>query len=289
MADNIKEEVVPEQTIMPEIENDEFDFIVTDENEPEVDQEKVELQTKLAEQQAKLDELMAAQNNVQMDNASQKQMEELANVLKTSIQSAQPEKPSADPQAEYMKLVEDVRSNWHSDPAGNALKLVEPLMSQMQQKMSSKVSTLELKTSKLAALSSPDKPIYDKYADEVEQLVSSLPPSENTYQEAIKAVKANHMDDLVNDMVNQKLDELLAAKGLQNPANPSAVAQQSDVTLAGHNSSTNAQRAAEQKVRITATEQQKLQKYAITHSINWDVPKYRNMLVNAYKAGSLKI
>jgi len=279
------DEVVQDE--MPEVENDEFSFVVTDDNE-NVDPAKLETETKLAEQQAEIERLTALNAQTKVENTSQTQMDELANVIKTSMTASQPKEVAVDPQADYMKSLEDIRTNWHSDQVGNVIKIVEPLMTQMQNQMNTKVSTLELKTSKLAAVNGADKDIYTKYNAEVEQIASTLPPTENTYQEALKVVKANHMDDLVNDMVNEKLDALLAAKGLATSNSPATIASQADATLSGTNPTGNAALANAQKAKINSEEEKMLKTYALQHSINWDVPKYRNMLVNTYKANPTK-
>lgn len=283
MADEVK--VEEEQIITPQVEDDEFNYVVTDEEEKPVDEEKLKIQTELAEAQAEIDKLRQMSQSANIENTSQKQMEELANVIKNSMQSAIPSPPQVNPQEDYLKKVEEIRKDWHSDPAGNVLKLIEPLMQQMQGSVNSRVNTMAMSTSKTLAVSGADAGIYSKYSDEVEAIASSLPPSETVYQDAIKQVKANHLDDIIAE----KVAEQLAGKVTENKLTPDQVAQRADTTLSGAPQVGNAQVAAEQKSRITKAEEAKLQQYALQKGIPWHVEKYRNLIVKNYKNGGIRV
>jgi len=80
------------------------------------------------------------------------------------------------------------------------------------------VASSQTQLSRELALSNPSyKKIYDKYSNEIEEIVSAVPvqsrlQNPKIYHQAIELVKARHVDEVVNEELETKLQAMLEEK-----------------------------------------------------------------------------
>lgn len=167
--------------------------------------------------EAKLAELTAskaANDNSQLQSQALMETLESVKALQTQIaggikvDAGDNETPAFDFDAHQKKLNKDV---W-ADPAKAINEYLNPVIGDLNSKLSglgNSVSKAENKSEML--LSDENRAFYVKYKDEVEALAKKS-MSASAYSDAIKQVKFENMDDLVQ----AKVDAALAAAG--NPA-----------------------------------------------------------------------
>lgn len=181
------------------VEGEDFSLEIVDEIADEVDK-TAELEVEIAALKAKNEELMSAPpvNTEEVGFAA------LAEELK---KMQKPEAPVAqNPGVDYTKVVEDTAKNFYADPTKSVLNLLTPVVTQMQTESDAKLNDQAMQISQLTVLSTPgDKELYIKYKAEVDEVAGGLPPSAQVYQKALSQVKTAHVDDLVNERVQEAL------------------------------------------------------------------------------------
>jgi len=274
---------------LPGFAEEEFEIEIVDPAAPQKEEATIKLEQQMAEQQALIEKL---QNEKAQAAPPANDMDKLADLLSQRLGPVPtgPTEPTAEQkQQEYLKLVEGVRQNFHADPTGNVLKLIEPVLQQVQEQNQEMIQKQSLKISELSAYNSPDAPYMQKYGDEVRQLVATLPPSGNVYQQALAQVKVNHTDDIIAERVQAALDEALA-KARGQEVTPAEVQQQAPFSLATQQGTPAAASIVQkQKVQVSIAEQNKLKQFAMNHMLSWDNPQHQNLILKQYKEGSIRI
>lgn len=118
------------------------------------------------------------------------------------------------------------------------LMLEDPVRAQqlvMERQMAPLLTTVASSQAQLSrelALSNPAyKKVYDKYSNEVEQMVAAVPvqtrlQNPKIYHQAIELVKARHVDEVVNEELESKLQSMLEEKLKEYGISPGAKSQQ---------------------------------------------------------------
>jgi hypothetical protein len=118
------------------------------------------------------------------------------------------------------------------------LMLEDPVRAQqlvMERQMAPLLTTVASSQAQLSrelALSNPAyKKVYDKYSNEVEQMVAAVPvqtrlQNPKIYHQAIELVKARHVDEVVNEELESKLQSMLEEKLKEYGISPGAKPQQ---------------------------------------------------------------
>ena len=211
----MEDEIIIEDNAIPvpEPENDQFDpeLDIVDKVEP-AQQIDPNAQA-LAEAQAKIAQLEAtAQGTAPMSQIA----EQLAAMAKPpQVVAPKVEEPPID----YKKIFEDVDGKFYESPSQNILKILTPVIESLNSKQAVKDADNAKIISQLSIANDPEsKVIYDKYKDEVDQAVSSLPPTVDVYQKAVQSVRANHSQDIILEQATKLAEEMvakaLAEKGL---------------------------------------------------------------------------
>jgi len=78
------------------------------------------------------------------------------------------------------------------------------------------ISSTATITSKQVALNNEtNKTIYDRYGEEVERLVKTLPPTPDVYEKAFQQVGVQHMNEILEERIQAAVAE--ATQGLTKP------------------------------------------------------------------------
>lgn len=265
---------------LPEIEDEQFEIQVTD-DEPMSEAEK-----QLAELKTKLEEAEAAKQALEQQTVERSAEDPIAKLAALLEKNNTPAPPSnnqvQDFQAQYQKIIEDTRNNFHSDPTQSVINLVAPLLNQMEQKMEQTSSVTDKLTSKLSVVQGEDAGFYTKYKDEVEGLAAGI-QGKDSYQKAVAQVKLMHMDEIVQEQVNKRLEEAIAASVGETPAD---IQRKAPFTL-GNRQTAPAQAAQKQTIRISTAEERRGREFANSHMLSWDNPQHKAIIVKKIKSGEI--
>jgi len=263
--------------VVPDIENEEFKLEIIDEvDESAPDEKTLALEARLAEMEAEnaryKEQANAPKGNEQMDIASALAAE-MAKLNKPSVE----QKPKAE--IDYGKLFETVNKNFYSDPSKGIVDVMTPLIQSMDEKYSGTFNKQAATISKLTMLGDPQGSAdYVKYKDEIEQLVSTSPPSEQVYSNALKAVRANHFDDIMQEKVAAQI-ALMTEKAEANiaKANPPLSANFTNATQV------QAAHAKKNTGRLTQGQATTAAKWAMNKGYNWSDPEDQEWVVKYLK------
>jgi hypothetical protein len=190
---------------VPDPNTDDFDIAIVEPGQEEESSEPSweEKLAALAEKNKELETKLGQQ--APMDQLAQ----QLASLAKPQVVEKKEEpKPN---QIDWASLTKKIDSDFYSSPSKNILELVTPIFEQMQTKSAKDNAEKDKVISKLATANDPKyAPIYNDYKDEVEQLVNTLPPHTNVYQEAVEKVRSNHYSEIMEKDVQARVDELVA-------------------------------------------------------------------------------
>lgn len=107
--------------------------------------------------------------------------------------------------------------------------------------------------------------VFGRYKGEIEQFVKGLPPEQQGHPQvwdyALEQVKLRHQDDIVNETVQSKVEELVQARlkelGFdgESQQKPAAVAKKPSYVGSGQGAANVKQRAATRKVYVSAEDE----------------------------------
>lgn len=232
------------------VEDESYSVEIVDETQ-EVD--------KTAALEAEIAELKAAQAVAPAPAAPQ--TDEGFAALAQEIRKLQPAPVQATPEpgVDYNSVVAGVRKDFYGDPTDSVLTLLNPIATGLKEEQDSKFAKQAVQISKLTVLATDeDKGLYVKYKDDVEAIAATLPPSENTYQEALQHIRLKYAKDLVQEQVDAALAQAISAA--EANVTPGVTAQrQAPVTLA----TTPAKPTPTQNRSLNAAQWQDLQQQAL--------------------------
>lgn len=154
--------------------------------------------------------IKAAEEGVNPVKQFGKQLEQVVQRVGTVY----PQQQVSQPQETAEQRIQRLNNMWMENPAK---AYEEQSREQLRPVLDIMFSTQAALSRDLALMDPNQKPIYDKYRDEVEQEVTRIPPQERiqeprVYQTAIQRVKARHSDELtqsaIEEAVNKRLQEL---------------------------------------------------------------------------------
>lgn len=212
-----------------------------------------ELEAKNAELEARIAELSAAPPApapaVEAHNPG---FSELAAELRKMQEPKEAPKP-----VDYNQIIEETSKNFYGDPTKSVLNLLTPVVQELKTESDAKLNTQAKQISKLTVLAQEEeKNLYVKYKDDVEQITSTLPPSENVYQQALDQVRIKYSKQIVDEAVAARLAEVTEAAERQAVA---SAPRQAPVTLA----TTPAKAPAPASPSLTANQWADLQRQAL--------------------------
>jgi hypothetical protein len=188
---------------------------------------KDEILQALIEERKKLAESQASASTEPVSALTQT-MKELLGKVTPQQQPVQPgyTRLPQQPMSPEMQMSEKEFSEYISNMMiENPLKAQQLVLERQMAPLLNTFATSQAQLSRELALSSPtNKRIYDKYANEVEELVAATPvatrlQNPKIYHQAIEIVKARHVDEVVNEELEARvqalLDDKLKAMGLQ--------------------------------------------------------------------------
>lgn len=204
------EEVVVEEEESAEEEEDFKIYIEGQDDIPEEEpEEEGPSKEELLAQLNRLQEQQAAATNQLGDRQTlEKGFQDLASVL-TKQQA--PQAP-AQPTENWDQVKKRLAHDFYNDPMAaieEALKFaiqteVAPAFQQTQELLSKTAMT----TSRQIAETNPtNKLILEKYRDEVDSAVRSLPPTPDVYEKACQQVGMNHFTDIMQEQVQAMIQE----------------------------------------------------------------------------------
>ncbi len=270
-------EVIGKEEVTPEFENEEFTLEVVEEGatETQTDEEKLALEAKIAEMEAENAKYKAQMDELSKASPPRESVSAIAEELRKLAQPA-PAKPE-ETQTDFKKLFEDVDKNFYTSPSKSVVDVVTPIVQSMDKKYTDVIAKQALNISKLTVLyDESSKGDYIKYKDEVESIVSSLPPSESVYAEALKTVRANHFDDILAEKVQAQV-EAMAQKAEQN------VQQQQAATPQFTNAAQVQQARAKNVMRITPNQEAAARKWAMIKGYDWSDPAEKEWVLKYLK------
>jgi hypothetical protein len=201
-------EVTTEAVADPDIpvEGEGFEVVVGPESDPE--DKTAELEAKNNELAAQLEALKAAQQTAVPATDGFSELAAEIRKIGTPVQAA-PEAPQG---TDYETLLKEVGQDFYKDPAMNVARIVGPAVNDVKMAAQAQIDQQAMQISKLTVLNTPgDKDLYVKYKDEAEELAAKSANKAQAYQDAMKQVKANHMDELIAAQVEEKLNEAISA------------------------------------------------------------------------------
>lgn len=215
----------------PEDVDAEVEYVVIDEGQSQAG--PTDYEAKLAEMeqanqalQAQLEQASVAPPQAQTDPQIASVLEMLAK--QNAPQKEEPAKPAFNLEEHFKKL----DGNFYTSPSQSAAQAVAPYLQEINDAFSKKAKEQELKIGQLLVMSDPtSREDYNKYRGEVDELVKGMAPSEDTYSKALKMVRANHVDDIVQDKLSERIAELEAKLAAQT-ANPVMAPTQATYTNA---------------------------------------------------------
>lgn len=251
---------------VPALEDENFDIEVMD-DVPQKDDATLALEARIAELEAEKQTLVSTP----LPPSSGNDISALAaEIAKMQSRPAEVAKPQMDVNA----LVEEVNKGFYDNPSAGVMKLLDPIVKSMQEQNASGNAKRDLQISKLSVLADESvKGVYGQYTDEIEAYVASKPASETVYREAIKAVQADHMEDIIAAQVNAKLEEALAAASSQ-----AAPAKAPQFTNATGVQRTPPEQAVKKNLPYKS-DVPKVKEWMMTQGINWNDTEDRDWAV----------
>lgn len=250
MADN----VVPEVPDVP-VPDEGFSVALVDEI-PGPEDKTTELEAKIAELEAQNAALAQAPPPESPADAGFAALAAELKSLKTPTPVTEPDQSGPD----YNEVIKDTSKNFYNDPTKSVLNLMTPVVQQLKQENDKRANSQAMQISKLTVLSTPgDKEFYVKYQAEVDSIAGSLPPSESAYQEALAKAKVLHVDDIVNEQVEARVNAALEQATVQAQASVAQTQRQAPTTL----STIPTKAPAQSKPSLTKLQWQDLQRQAL--------------------------
>lgn len=232
-----------------QVEDENFSLEIVDETQPVDNTSALE---------AEIAELKAAQA-VPVQAAPQ--TDEGFAALAQEIRKLQPAPVAAAPApgVDYTQVVAGVKKDFYGDPTESVLTLLNPIATGLKEDQDARFAKQALQISKLTVLSTDeDKNLYMKYKEDADAIAATLPPSENTYQQALDHVRLKYSKDLVQEGVDAALAQAVATAEA-NVTVQQPVHRQAPVTLA----STAPKPAPTQNRSLNAAQWQDLQQQAL--------------------------
>lgn len=253
----MSEEQVEEQVTADALySDDEIEVFVNDDEQGANDPQSqliAELKAKQAELSAQVDPVQAMRTAVQElgKNLAPQQTPVDVSVRANGVQ-------------DWNAYKEQFNQKVFEDP----FQMVTDLVSKSAEMQSASVANQNLAYSKRIVMIDPaTSGHYKKWADEVEREVAKMPVSvrasnPNVYEDALKVVRANHIDELIEEKLAQASPQPAAARPVARPAAYSE---------AGRASVPVAQAAPAQKsqVRVSAAKMAEISAYAA----EWGIPE----------------
>ena len=164
--------------------------------------------------------------------AISKGFKELGDVLKNN-QTVQPQMPIQQPGESDEEFAERLKEALFSEDPLPALK---EAVQRFTQPALAQANYTAMELAKKVMVLDPEKgPIFKKYQSEIEDFIKTLPPNVQTnpgvYDYAYKEIYSRHIDEIVEERVKQKEQELL--QKLQQQQQPSKTSQKKGPYMVG--------------------------------------------------------
>ena len=264
MADIVLDDQIPVEPA--QFDNEDFTVeVVDDDGAAAKDDATLALEAKIAEMEQKQGEYLTTIEGLQANSAQGQSMASLAQEIKNMAAPAAVAPDPAQPQVDYGALIESTDKNFYNSPSKSTLDITSPLFQSMDQKINEATARNMVSMSKMVVLTDDSmKGDYIKYKDEVDKFVAGSPPSEDIYSKALRAVRGNHIEDIIAEKVAAQM--LTITEKAEASATEAAKPAQPQFTNA-----TQVQQAQAKKVmRITPRQQEIARKFAITKGYDWN-------------------
>lgn len=261
MADGLEMEMELDEPQVPAVENEEFSVEVVNEG-TEQDAEKLALEAKIAE----LEQQTVALTQAQPVDQTAALVEALSALRQPTPSPPLPESNAGAPQIDLKSLMVEANKEYFADPAQSTLKLVAPLLEQVQAQNKADSDSKSVKISMLTAMNDPgSKDIFTKYKDEIEATVAAdASPDADVYQRAIGKVKSNHFDDILQEKAEALVAEALAkAQGTVAKTPPF-----SNATIPPAGGSVDARVIS--KAKVTAAQDKRIKQIALEKGLSYE-------------------
>ena len=181
------------------VEDEGFALVVGEGDESEGDK-TAELEAQNAELQAKLTAATAVPV-VPNDGFA----ELAAEIRKIAPAPAAPAVPQ---ETNYEEFLKQKGVDFYKDPALTSAAIAAQIVQDSLSPAQAQIEVQAAQISKLTLLNTPgESELYIRYKDEIEAFALESKSKGTSYQDAMKVVKANHIDDLIADQVTAKLAE----------------------------------------------------------------------------------
>ncbi len=255
---------------VPEIEEEGYELIVDEGEESENADPTLELEARNTELQAQIDALKSQNTAPTADVGFAALADELKKIGGKPTEATAPLEKGPD----FNEIIKESRDSFYKDPMSAVLNVLQPALVEVKADSDAKISKQALQISKLTLLNTPgDRELYAKYKDEIEEKVSLLPPSEETYQKILREVKTDHLDDLIAEKAAE-----LNAQVIEKAE--AAVSQQAGVPT---DLSSLPKKPAKMQVRIPAAKVKQMEQWALVKGYDWNSIEDRDWVIKYWK------
>ena len=267
--------------VTPDIVDEEFKLeIIEDPATPGKDEGTLALEARIAEMEAKQTQDQETIIALQAGASDATMATALAAELK-KIQAPAPVVTKETEPVDYNKLFETVDKNFFTSPSKGVVEVITPIMQSMDEKYSGTLKAQAVTISKLTMLGDPTgQSDYVKYKGEIDQIVKDSPPSESVYADALRSVRANHFEEIMQEKVAAQIKVITdkAEAAILTP--PPVQGQGPNFTNA---SQVQAAHAKKNAGRITAGQLATASKWAMQKGYDWADPEDQEFVIKFLK------
>lgn len=192
----------PQPQVAPAQDESEFEVFLPGEEVPSEEPVKSEAEVALENLKAEM-----AQKEAQ-SMTLEKGFGALADTLKDLKSQTKVEERPAPPPIDYEKMNADLKEKIYDNPLEAIATTLNTFVTPQQQTLEQKIAELDYKSEKLSAAANPaNAEVFSEYGEEVDAVARSLGGGAGVVDKAIKIVKANHLDEIMEKKLNAKLAE----------------------------------------------------------------------------------
>lgn len=192
--------VIPAVEENPDIpvENEGFELVVGEGDAP-IEDKSAELEVENARLKAQLEAAQAAPVAPADTGFAD---------LAAEIRRMNPPVETAPQGTDYNAFLKEKGAEFYKDPAMTSAAISAQVAQDTMSPLQATINTQAMQISKLTMLQTPnDATLYGKYAAEVEEAATNAKNKGAAYQEAMKSVRANHMDELIQEGIQAGLNQ----------------------------------------------------------------------------------